>query len=135
MRNVFFSFVLVSILASVLSTLALADESKETFLRNVTAEEAAKLIEENSDIIILDVRTPLEFWRSHIDNAINVNYFSFSFKEKLAELDPTKIYLLHCQTGVRSGKTVPIMQEVGLTRIYHMNKGFKAWKKAQLPTT
>jgi len=83
----------------------------------------------------LDVRTPLEFRVSHIDNAININYYSLSFKEQLEKLDPTKTYLLHCQRGVRSGKTIPIMQEVGFTKIYHLNKGFKAWKSAELPTT
>ena len=126
---------LVLVLTLGQAALANADDTKESFLQDVSAKEAAKLIEQNPDIIILDVRTPLEFRVSHIDNAINVNFYSFSFKEQIKKLDPTKTYLLHCQRGVRSGKTIPIMQEAGFTKIYHLNKGFKAWKNADLPTT
>lgn len=135
MLKFFVNIWLMSVLTLALSALAGADESIEPFLQDVSAKEAANLIEENSDIIILDVRTPLEFRVSHIENAININYYSFSFKEQLEKLDPTKTYLLHCQRGVRSGKTIPIMQESGFTKIYHLNKGFKAWTNADLPTT
>ena len=126
---------LMLVLTLGLSALAHADDSKDTFLQDVSAKAAAKLIEENPDIIILDVRTPQEFQASHIHNAINVNFYSSSFKEQLKKLDPSKTYLLHCLRGVRSGKTIPIMQDVGFTKIYHLNKGFKAWKNAELPTT
>lgn len=102
---------------------------------DLTPQEAAQLLQENPDIVILDVRTPVEFYVSHIENAININYYSFSFKSKIKKLDPNKTYLVHCQTGVRSGKTIPIMVEAGFTRVYHLTDGFKAWKDASLPTT
>lgn len=102
---------------------------------DVTPTEAVQLLNENPDIVVLDVRTPVEFYISHIENAINVNYYSFSFKSKLKQLDRSKTYLLHCQTGVRSGKTIPLMIEAGFSRVYHLNHGFKAWKQANLPTT
>lgn len=129
LAKLFFSTVLLS-----LSALSVADESADGFLKDLTAEAAAELIKENPDIVVLDVRTPVEFTLSHIENAININYYSFSFKSKLAKLDKSKTYIMHCQTGVRSGKTIPIMQKLGFSKIYHMNGGFSEWKKAKLPT-
>ena len=114
---------------------ALAQDDQSTVSVNVTPQEAAKLLKENPDIIVLDVRTPVEFYVAHIENAININYYSFSFRSQLAELDRSKTYLVHCRTGVRSSKTIPIMIELGFTHIYHMEDGFRAWKKAKLPTT
>ena len=97
------------------------------------ATDAARLISENPDYIILDVRTPVEFKHSHIKNAININYYSFSFKESLEQLDKDKTYLVHCQSGVRSGKTMPMMISAGFKNLIHMDGGMKSWKQANLP--
>ena len=51
----------------------------------------------------------------------------------MRKLDPTKIYLVHCKTGVRSGRSVPIMLKEGIANIIHVDGGFDAWKKAGLP--
>lgn len=133
MINTPLKYYFVALVLLVFSTLSIADESKDSFLQDLTAEAAAELIAKNPDYVILDVRTPLEYGLSHIENAININYYSLSFKSKLSKLDKNKTYILHCQTGVRSGKTIPIMQKAGFTKIYHLNGGFSEWKKAKLP--
>jgi len=133
MSKILSKYWLVAILLLGFSTLTHADGAQDTFVQDLTAESAAELMKENPDFVVLDVRTPLEFGLSHIENAININYYSFSFRSKIAKLDKTKTYILHCQTGVRSGKTIPIMQKAGFTKIYHMNGGFSEWKKAKLP--
>lgn len=117
------------------STLSNAADPNESFIQNVTVNTAAELIEKDPDIVILDVRTPIEYWFSHIENAVNINYYSFSFKSKLGKLDRSKTYLVHCHSGVRSGNTIPMMQEAGIRNIYHMDGGFRAWTNADLPTT
>lgn len=117
------------------ATYALAQSGLTESPLDVMPEEAAQLLKDNPDIVVLDVRTPVEFYVSHIENAININYYSFSFKSQIEQLDRSKTYILHCQTGVRSGKTIPIMTEAGFTSIYHLNDGFRAWKQANLPTT
>lgn len=123
------------VLLSALPFTASAQSDDQPAVIDLTPEEAQQLIAENPDIVILDVRTPVEFLVSHIENAVNVNYYSFSFRKKIKQLDRSKTYLVHCQTGVRSGKTLPIMLEAGFTNIYHLTDGFKAWSDADLPTT
>lgn len=106
---------------------------KSSGVRHVTAKEAFTIIEGDSEIIVLDVRTPPEFNRANIKGAVNINYYSFSFKKKLEALDKTKTYLVHCATGVRSGRTLPIMLEAGFTNIIHMDGGFRSWSSIGLP--
>lgn len=100
---------------------------------HVSAVGALKLLEQNTDIIVLDVRTGIEFGRGHVDGAININYYSFSFKKQIAALDPSKTYLVHCATGVRSGNSMPIMLEAGFENLIHMDGGFRSWKNSGLP--
>jgi len=126
---------LLLIVAMGFSALSSAADPNESFIQNVTVNAAAELIDQNPDIVILDVRTPVEYWYSHIENAVNINYYSFSFNSQLRQLDRNKTYIVHCHSGVRSGNTLPLMQEAGFNKIYHMNGGFSAWKSADLPTT
>lgn len=102
-------------------------------VRHVNVAEAQKILEINSGVVILDVRTPGEFNQGRLENAINVNYYSFSFKRQLAKLDRDKTYLIHCQTGVRSGRSIPIMLAAGFKNIIHMDGGYKSWKDHGLP--
>lgn len=138
MRLIVTTLILVCI--SWFSFFAHADEAstvtavEQGAVLHVDAKQAALTIEENPDIIVLDVRTPIEFKFGRLANAININYYSFSFKSKIAALDRDKTYLVHCQTGVRSGNTLPIMQAAGFSKLIHMDGGYKAWKEAGLPT-
>lgn len=104
-------------------------------VRHVNATEAQQILDIDSDVVILDVRTPFEFSRGRLNDAININYYSFSFKKQLGKLDRDKTYLIHCQTGVRSGRSVPIMLAAGFENIIHMDGGYKSWKDQGLPVT
>jgi len=99
---------------------------------HVSPAEAAQLIEQNTDIKVLDVRTGWEYKRGHVKGAENINYYSFSFKKSLNKLDKNTIWLVHCKSGVRSGRSIPIMQEAGFQSIIHMDGGFDAWREAGL---
>ncbi len=101
--------------------------------KNVTPDEAEKLLQEKKDVVILDVRTPEEFSAGHIAGAQNVDFMAEDFREKLKVLDPTKSYLVHCAVGGRSSKAVKLMQQQNFAEIYHMNGGFSAWKEAGKP--
>jgi predicted sulfurtransferase len=64
-------------------------------VETLDAADAARLIAENDDVIILDIRTPGEFQRGHLKGAVNVDYKAEDYAEKLGELDKQKTYLLH----------------------------------------
>jgi len=102
-------------------------------LRDVKAEEAAEILGSNPDIKILDVRTGFEYRRGHLRGAVNLNYYSLRFKSNLGKLDKTATWLVHCHTGVRSGKTMRFMEEAGFTNVIHLTDGMVGWKKAGQP--
>lgn len=95
---------------------------------NVSIDEAHELIINNKDILILDVRTPAEFMSGHIPNAINIPYNILPVRINEIEKYKNRIILVHCQSGGRSSSAVAILEQNGFTKIYHMNRGFGAWK-------
>ncbi len=103
-------------------------------VRHVIAAEAAEILQKHPSVKVLDVRTGVEYNRGHItDDAVNLNYYSFSFKKQLEELDKNTTWLVHCRTGVRSGKSLPIMKSMGFSSIIHLDGGTSAWTKEGLP--
>ena len=101
--------------------------------KNVSPDEAEKLLKDHPKIVVLDVRTPEEFAKGHIAGAKNVDFKAADFAEKVAALDKGKIYLVHCAAGGRSSKTLDLMKGKNFAALYHLNEGFKAWEKAGKP--
>jgi rhodanese-related sulfurtransferase len=111
--------------------------SQAQVIKNITPDEALVLIEKNKDnsnLVILDVRTDKEFKGGHIENAINLDFYSETFTDDLNKLDKDKIYITHCQAGGRSAKTLEIMEDLGFIEVYNMEGGIAEWKKKGLPT-
>ncbi|MDD4876638.1 MAG: rhodanese-like domain-containing protein [Dehalococcoidales bacterium] len=111
-----------------------SNETSITIIEDITPENAFTLIQDNPDIIIIDVRTPREFEEEHIENAININFYSSAFIENLKTLDKNKTYLVYCAIGVRSSNAVKIMADIDFTKTYNLLGGIKQWKSQGLPT-
>ena len=110
--------------------------AQKTIVIGVSAQEAQTLIQEKSDdpnFKILDVRTPDEYTTGHVEGAINIDYSSDDFKDKLATLNKSGEYLVYCRSGNRSSGAVKIMEELGFTKIYHMAGGIIEWSAEALP--
>ena len=124
--------ILVTVTFLCLLTLApFAYADGEPILKSISSSESAKLIKENKDnsnFIILDVRTPDEFKNGHLKNAVQLNFYDSNFVNELEELDRTKTYLIHCHSGGRSGKTLQYMRMKGFQNVYNMSGGIKAWR-------
>ena len=109
-----------------------ADADSAFNVRDVSATEAAEILKNDPEIRVLDVRTGFEFNRGHIEDAVNFNYYSRKFKAKLNTLDKNVTWLVHCRTGVRSGKTLPLMKAAGFTNVIHLQDGIVDWTKSGL---
>jgi len=102
----------------------------------VTPQEAFELIQDNqnnSDFIIIDIRTPAEFAEGHIEGAVNIDYYQQTFTEDMDNLDRDRIYLIYCRTGNRSANALLIMEELNFKEIYHLSDGIVAWNQEGLP--
>ena len=99
----------------------------------IKSKKAGKLLKEHKDLVVLDIRTMKEYVEGHIDKAKHIDFFEDSFKTLLEKLDRKTPYLVHCASGGRSGRSMEVFRDLGFTRIYHMNDGFKGWVKEKLP--
>src|SRR6266568_2216992 len=80
--------------------------------------------------VVLDVRTSQEFAAGHIPGAINLDVNGADFEQKVAGLDKSKSYLVHCAAGVRSARACDKMSKLDFSKLYNLEDGFKAWEKA-----
>lgn len=87
----------------------------------------------DKNFVILDVRTTREVAEGYIDGAINLDYFSDAFREKLNKLDKQKTYLVYCRSGRRSGSTLQIMRDLNFSTVYNMTGGILGWYAVGLP--
>ncbi len=105
-------------------------------IEDVTPGEAYALIQENrgnKDFIIIDVRTPEEYADGHIEKAVNLDYYSETFRSELDKLDKSKTYLVYCRSGRRSAGALDMMKELGFDKVYNMAGGILEWEAAGLP--
>ena len=103
-------------------------------VKNVGAGEFDQL-RRGTNVVVLDVRTPAEYAEGHLPGAVLVDYRAPDFTEKVAKLDKSKTYLVHCAAGVRSAKACTKMEGLGLTNLINLEGGVSAWKEAGKPLT
>jgi rhodanese-related sulfurtransferase len=99
-------------------------------IEHIAPGDAYELIQEHRDdenFVILDVRTPAEFAQGYIENAINIDFYSKTFRDNLNKLDKEKTYLLYCRSGNRSGRTLKLMEELQFKTAYNMTGGILQW--------
>ena len=106
----------------------------ETQITNVAPKAAAELVKENK-VKVLDVRTDAEFAEGHLKGATNHDFTEDNFKTSLEKLDKAQPYLIHCESGARSAKSLKAFKELGFQHLYHLDGGIRAWKAEGLPVT
>ena len=94
--------------------------------RQINMQEAIAMMEEESDYIILDVRTPEEFSEKHIPGAINVPNETIG-SEEIPELpDKDQLILVYCRSGNRSKQASDKLVALGYTNIVEFG-GINDW--------
>ncbi len=116
-----------------ISSLFLFGQEKIGAFQDLEVEKFAKKIETLQDIQILDVRTPEEWSKGTIKDAILINFYDENFQAQIAELDKKQPVFVYCASGGRSMKTLYKMKEMGFKEIYNLNGGISAWKQADKP--
>lgn len=92
--------------------------SPSTGYHKISPEQAKRMMDEQKDIILLDVRTPAEFAQNHIENAILIpdNELEDCAKSRLPSQNAT--ILIYCRSGVRSQLAAYTLLAMGYTDVY-----------------
>lgn len=80
-------------------------------------------MKELSNASILDVRTPSEFSKGHLINALNYDWNGNEFDKQIAPLDKSKPVFVYCLSGGRSSSAANKMRSSGFTQVYEMDGG------------
>ncbi|MDY6826912.1 MAG: rhodanese-like domain-containing protein [Bacillota bacterium] len=82
----------------------------------------------NNPTALVDIRTPLEYNDSHIEEAINIPVPDLRSRHR--ELDPHLPLILICSTGFRSGLAASILKQHGFKGISHLAGGMTGYSVA-----
>ena len=84
-------------------------------------------VENNTDHLLVDVRTPEEFSSGHIPGAVNIPVQELA--DRLSEVPTDEDVIVYCRSGNRSGQAMTILANNNYTQIYDMG-AISAWQQA-----
>ena len=117
---------IIPILMTLLLLSGCATQSAEKTYRQITMEEAVTMMEEETEYIILDVRTAEEYNEKHIPGAINIANEVIG-TEDIPELpDKDQLILVYCRSGNRSKQASEKLVKLGYTNIVEIG-GINSW--------
>ena len=93
------------------------DNKEESVIKYVSMDEIVQIMNENSNYIILDVRTMQEYNEGHIPNAICIPNETIS--ENIINKLPNKeqLILIYCRSGNRSKQAAQKLKNLGYTNL------------------
>lgn len=102
------------------------DQANTATYRQISAQEAMELMDEQENYIILDVRTEAEYSEKHIPNAICIPNETIGTEEIAALPDKDQLILVYCRSGNRSKQAAQKLADQGYTNIAEFG-GINSW--------
>ena len=100
---------------------------QRTTYKSLPQTEAAKMMAEKPDVIVLDVRTVDEYEKKHIPKAKSVPLEEFQNGNFSALPDKNATILIYCWTGRRAQDSAQILADKGYKNVYEFG-GMTDWK-------
>ncbi len=97
-------------------------------LQDITPAEVMAKLEAGEDLVLIDVRTPLEFEQGYIEGALLIPSYELEKIEALG-ISKDKEIILYCATGGRSTRAGNTLADLGYTRVYNLKGGIQDWIK------
>ncbi|MBN2720682.1 MAG: MBL fold metallo-hydrolase [Proteobacteria bacterium] len=94
----------------------------------LSADELYEAITGTSDLVLVDVRAPLEYADTHIDGAINIP--APDLRTRFRELSPDKPVTVICSSGNRSSLAASILKQHGFTNVSNVAGGMTGYSAA-----
>ena len=121
--------IIILLVIGVILMLSKKDKNIENEMRikHVSMDEIVQIMNENTDYIILDVRTIAEYNEGHIPNAICIPNETIG-NNTISELpDKEQLILIYCRSGNRSKQATEKLKKLGYTNIIKFG-GIIDWK-------
>ncbi len=104
---------------------AAAEQAEQGRLPEMTPAQLKAKLDAAEDIFVLDVREPHEFDIASIPGTTLIPLGQLP--HRVDELDSTADIVIHCKSGMRSGKAQRILKEMGFSRVTNLTGGILRW--------
>ncbi len=101
----------------------------EDEVHSIEADEINRLMTENPDAILLDVRKASEYADSHIAGATSISLADMPARRH--DFEPDKQYLVYCGGGYRSMIAISLLKVFGIDKLTNVHGGFSAIEKVE----
>ncbi|PEJ59288.1 rhodanese [Bacillus sp. AFS002410] len=94
-------------------------------MKEMTAKDLELLLNEKSDLNLIDVREVDEVKTGKIPGTVNMPLGLIEFR--MNELDKSKEYIMVCRSGGRSGRATELLESYGY-KVINMAGGMLSWE-------
>ncbi|WP_317898533.1 rhodanese-like domain-containing protein [Aurantibacillus circumpalustris] len=93
-------------------------------MKEITATELKKLIDDKTDFQLIDVREEHEFDEVNIDGTLIPMGEAL---DRASEISKDKQVVIHCRSGKRSATVINALEGQGYTNLYNLKGGILAY--------
>ncbi|HKW43732.1 MAG TPA: molybdopterin-synthase adenylyltransferase MoeB [Thermoplasmata archaeon] len=97
----------------------------------ITVEELNARIQKGEEVVLLDVREPMEWEIAHLDRAVLMPVAQVP--ARMNELSTADEIVVYCKTGIRSGRITNFLRDVGFRKVKNLAGGIDAWAETIEP--
>ncbi len=102
-------------------------------ISEIRPADAFRVIQQNPDVLVIDVREQHEWNSGHLPNALHVPRGFLELKIEEAVPDKNASLLLYCAGGVRSLFAGQTLKQMGYANVTSLAGGYVAWSGSGLP--
>ena len=117
MKNKYIKIFISTLLISLSVFSITACSSASATYEQISSQQAKKLMDTESDYIILDTRTEEEFAQSHIPNAILIPHYEIAERAEKELPNKDQLILVYCRSGNRSKQASQALADLGYTNV------------------
>lgn len=96
-------------------------------VQNVDSPAAQKMLRENAELYLLDVRTPQEYFQARLAGSRLIPIDNFL--ARIGEIPTDRPLLIYCAVGSRSSQVAEYLVRKGYPEVYDLRGGIEAWAK------
>lgn len=97
----------------------------------ITVEELKEKIDEGQEVVLLDVREPMEWEIARLDKAVLMPVAQVP--ARVNELSTADEIVVYCKTGARSGRITNFLRELGFRKVKNLAGGIDMWAEKVEP--
>jgi len=109
-------------------------QKKNPGVKSISTDEAAQLIQRDTAVVLLDVRT-VEEWNSatgHLRNAILIPLQDLDVRINKLNAFRDRLIIVYCRSGNRSGRAARLLLDSGFNAV-NLTGGIRRWNAKNYP--